>query len=193
MVGAAPSFGEVHLARTLFLLSEKPVGRKRLVKLLGVGEGSVRTIIKKLSSKGFLLSSKQGHSLSRKGAGEVRRILGCFARPVEFHSTDVPGPKQSLVVVREAADRIRKIGVDERDVAVRAGASGSVIMVFKEGKVGFPSDHFDAGKFKDLEAKLASITLTENDVVVISFADSSTSAEDGALAVALALSDLKLA
>ncbi|MCX6695807.1 MAG: DUF4443 domain-containing protein [Candidatus Altiarchaeota archaeon] len=188
MVGAAPSFGVVHVVRTMFLLGDGPVGRKKLVKLLGLGEGSVRTIIKKLSQDGLLESRMQGHSLSRKGVRKLESMAKEFTRPIAFSSMDISEKQQSMVVVRNAADFVKSPGLDERDIAVRAGASGSVILVFDGGSVKFPSDDFSADKFVDLTAKLDSMKLKDGDVVVISFADSQNSAEDGALAVALELS-----
>jgi len=192
MVGAAPSFSVVHLARTLFILREGKAGRKRLVVLLGVGEGSVRTIIKRLSGAGFLSSDQGGHSLSEKGRKALSAMLKKFTQPKDFFSSDISDKKQSIVLVHGAAGRIRKGGVDERDVAVRAGADGAVILSFRQGKLRFPSDGFDAGRFPDLMLKLGSLDLSEGDVAVISFACSSIKAEDAALAVALELSPASL-
>ncbi|MBU4407040.1 MAG: hypothetical protein KKB24_05580, partial [Candidatus Altiarchaeota archaeon] len=109
MVGAAPSFSEAHLVRALLMLSSGRVGRKNLVKILGVGEGSVRTIIKRLKGEGLIKSSKQGHELTQKGKETVENYLNKFSMPGEFKADDLslhPGEESSSVIVYGAADRI---------------------------------------------------------------------------------------
>jgi len=51
--GPALTFTLLHLIKALELMAEGPIGRGKLAKSLGIGEGTVRTIIKRLKSKRF--------------------------------------------------------------------------------------------------------------------------------------------
>lgn len=186
MAGADPSFTEVHVLRTLFLLDSEIMGRKRLVKKLGVGEGSVRTIIKRLDSEGLVSSSRRGHTLTGKGREEVAGILDKMSKPVDFHAPDlVSEGVQKLVVVYGAADRVGA-GVRLRDTALKAGADGAVILVY-DGVLRFPDGGIDLQQYPEALERLNKLDLSVGDVVVVGFAASEHAAEDGALAVAVEL------
>lgn len=189
MVGAAPSFSQAHLVRALLMLSSGRVGRKNLVKILGVGEGSVRTIIKRLKGEGLIKSSKQGHELTQKGKETVENYLNKFSMPGEFKADDLslhPGEESSSVIVYGAADRISN-GLEQRDIARDAGATSIAILLYKEGILEFPTPEARLSQFPDSEKELEKMELREGDIVVISFGKSRASAENGAVAVALQL------
>jgi DNA-binding MarR family transcriptional regulator len=186
MAGADPSFTKTHLVRTLFILHSGTVGRKRLVGLLGVGEGSVRTIIKRLSSEGLIESSKLGHSLTEKGREVVEDKLKLMAKPVDFECADIVTEGLcSLVIVKGASKRVSG-AVGLRDTALRAGADGAVILVYNQGLV-FPGSVMELRNYPKAEEKLGELALDDGDVVVIGFGGTQVKAEDGAVAVALQL------
>ncbi|MFH1402933.1 MAG: DUF4443 domain-containing protein [Candidatus Altiarchaeota archaeon] len=186
MVGADPSFTETHLVRTLLLMYKESLGRKKLVRLLGVGEGSVRTIIKRLTSEGLLSSSMTGHSLTGKGRRRVDGYLERFSTPIPIEFPIVGGVK-SMTVVYSASSRLSS-GVLERDLAVKSGADGAVILSYSDGRLVFPSAGDELERFTEV-FDLAGVSLSEGDVIVVSFADSYQRAEDAAVAIALMLSD----
>lgn len=191
MVGAAPSFSEAHLVRALLMLSSGRVGRKNLVKILGVGEGSVRTIIKRLKGDGLIKSSKQGHELTAKGMGGVEEYLRKFSMPREFGSNDLalnPGEFSSIVIVHGASNKFGS-GIEQRDTARDAGATSIAILLYQEGILEFPTPEARLSQFPDSEKELEKMELREGDIVVISFGKSRASAENGAVAVALQLTD----
>jgi len=184
MVGADPSFTDVHLLRALLILHTGVMGRKRLVKRLGVGEGSVRTIIKRLTYSGYLDSSKLGHSLTKKGASEAESKLKKMSKPAAFDSEGLVDGYQSLIVLYGAAD---KIGgeVALRDCALKAGADGAVILV-KQGGLRFPGGGLELDNYPPAKEKLEKSGLAEGDAAVIGFSKNSyAKAEDGAVAVTL--------
>ncbi|MBN2014488.1 MAG: DUF4443 domain-containing protein [Candidatus Altiarchaeota archaeon] len=191
MVGAAPSFSDVHVVRALFILRGKAVGRKKLVKELGVGEGSVRTILGRLMGKGLIASGKLGHRLTKKGEELVEDYLRGFTPPEPFEldgmeSLTAEGMHHSLVVVHNAADEI-KSGMEQRDTAFSMGARGVLIMVYTKKTLTFPTPEVGLSDFPWLLEALSSPELQDNDVIVISFAEDYPKAEDGAVAVALSL------
>jgi Mn-dependent DtxR family transcriptional regulator len=192
MAGARESYRREHVLRTLLLIWDRRTGRKKLVKELGVGEGSVRTILKKLKREGLISSVKQGHALTEKGRGFVERLLLKFTRPQLFESYDLAcGSAKSVAVVHDASAKIKR-GIDERDTAVKAGADGAVILVCKEGKIGFPAEDAGLDELPETRGKVEKLRLRDGDVVVIAFGKDAISAEDGVLAVVTELLGLKL-
>lgn len=188
MAGASPSFSGVHVIRALMLLNTGKTGRKNLVKVLGVGGGSVRTILKRLRRDGFIKSSKKGQMLTDKGRNHVQRHLKKFTAPMEFKIAE-KGKFGSLIIIRKMADKI-KTGFEQRDIAVMAGSDSVLVLNYKNGRLEFPTTTdvtlFD---FPDLITGLNEFNprFREDDVVVLSFGKTYSRAEDGAIAVALDL------
>lgn len=185
MVGASPNFSDVHIIRALILLSREEIGRKNLVKGLGIGEGSVRTILKRLRKGGLVRSSKKGQLLSKKGKGYIQKYLKRFTAPIEFKSVD-SGKFCSVAIIHKKADRI-KTGFEQRDIAVGAGADSVLVLNYKNRKLEFPTKDVRLSDFPDLIEGLKGFRFNEDDVVIISFARTYQKAEDGAVAVALDL------
>lgn len=192
MVGARESYRREHVLRALLLLNERRMGRKKLVKALGVGEGSVRTILKKLKKEGYISSVKQGHALTDEGRMFLDGLLVKFTQPKVFDSFDLAcGSPKSAAIIHNASAKIKK-GIDERDAAVKAGADGALILVYKDGKLRFPSDDGGLEELSETRGKLEQLKLEEGDVVAVSFGKDAASAEDGVLAVILELADVAL-
>ncbi|MFH1788898.1 MAG: DUF4443 domain-containing protein [Candidatus Altiarchaeota archaeon] len=193
MAGAQPSYKTEHILRTLILLEEGRIGRKKLVKKLGVGEGSVRTILKKLKKEQMITSVKQGHTLSDKGLKMLEKLLEEFTKPHALESFDLAcGSTKAMAIVHNASAKVKK-GLDERDIAVKAGADGAVILVYKDGKIQFPAGDAGLEELSETRSKIEELDLREGDVVVISFAGDEIKAEDGVLAVITNLVDLEFA
>lgn len=190
MVGAHPSYKTEHTIRALFLIKDRRVGRKKLVKELGIGEGSVRTLLKKLKNQGLVSSVKQGHTLTEKGLSQVNTLLNKFTQPEKFESYDLAcGSPKMMTVVHETSWKIKK-GVNQRDTAVKAGADGALILVYKNNEISFPSDEQGLEELSETGKKLNGIDLREGDVIVVAFAGDESSAENGVLAIAAELVDL---
>jgi hypothetical protein len=190
MAGAAPSFSDVHVVRTLLILSKGLVGRKNLVKELSIGEGSVRTIMKKLAIDGLTASQPRGHELSSKGRVVVSNYLRKFEIPKLAALDIAPKKKCSVLVLKNAAGRITT-GLAEREVAVRAGADGAIVLKSVSGRLAFPSGEPSLEKYPETKSFLGREGLGRDDVAVISFSDSEAKAVEGALAIALEVHHLR--
>jgi len=191
MVGAAPSFSRVHIVRTLLILKKKKTGRKNLVKELEIGEGSIRTILKRLKNDGLITSGKLGHELTAKGESKVLEYLERFTVPERFESGEIElvegeRTEKCLIVVYNSARKI-KSGMEQRDTAFSAGAKGALVIVSKKGRLEFPTPDIKLSDFPGLTERLKKLDLQDKDTVVISFGKSYARAEDGAVAIALEL------
>jgi DNA-binding PadR family transcriptional regulator len=187
-VGPLPRFAEVHVKRALELIAEhKTIGRKQLAKKLGVGEGSMRTILNQLKKQSLITSSRGGHALTAKG----RRALG---KPLEYVQVDAGdltvGEVDVATIVRGAATKVKR-GIEQRDEAIKAGADGATVLIFKAGELRFP-DGF-AKVNENVEKLIKMFRPREGDVVIVGTGRDAAKAEAGAKAAARSLVKTRLA
>jgi DNA-binding transcriptional regulator LsrR (DeoR family) len=181
--GPLPRFSETHVQMALDIISrQRRIGRKQVAAKLGIGEGSVRTILDYLKEKELITSSRGGHALTDKG----RSLLG---EPLEFVQIEAGelavGRASVATIVRDAAGKVKK-GIEQRDEAIKAGAGGATVLVFKNGKLQFQGGFAKIGS-ETSEALTKALKPRDGDVVIIGAGDDLTAAEAGARAAALTL------
>ena len=180
--GRTPDFTAAHLLYALSLLREKRIGRKQLAESLRVGEGTVRTILSRLSDEVLIEISRPGVSLSPDGVAfleaiESKMIWG------EFPPTDLTVSKHNLfVLVRKVADRVR-YGVEQRDQALIHGAVGATTIVRRDGDWVLPGP----GGEVNLDFAEKGIKPEDGDVVVLGTGIDSFTAALGAFSAAIQL------
>ncbi|MCD6431747.1 hypothetical protein J7L33_03465 [Candidatus Bathyarchaeota archaeon] len=187
--GRAPYFIEAHLVKALKIVdSEGPVGRVRLSKILGLGEGAVRTLVKHLKNEGLIKISRTGIILTDSG-----KKLSSFLNSRISSETEVPqssltvGPFNIAVLVKNVADAI-KYGLEQRDAAIKVGASGATTLIFSHGGLVMPGAEGE-DVFKNIPAirdvLISKLKPCEGDVVIIGSGNDRLTAELGAIAAAL--------
>lgn len=182
MVGNIPNFTKIDILRCL-LRFNKNISRQELARELELGEGTVRSILEDLKSKKFLGSTKKGHFLSSKGHEMLLRIYGLITAPKEIKLQDTyPDSKKVGVVVRDALSLkgLYKI----RDIAVKNGADGAIILKF-ENRLYAPESNYEQS-YEELESNF---DFKNNDVLAIAFSNKKRHAENGALAIAVELNN----
>jgi len=126
--GRTPDFTAAHLLYALSLLRDRRIGRKQLAESLRVGEGTVRTILSRLTDGMLIEISRPGVSLSPDGVIFLESIETRFTWGV-FPATDLTVSKYNLfVLVRNASDKVR-YGLEQRDQALIHGAVGATTLV----------------------------------------------------------------
>ncbi len=93
----------------------------------------------------------------------------------------------AAILVRNAGQKV-KIGLEQRDAAVRAGATGATTIILRKGKYVVPMSSADSAK--EFPNKVWStvkniLAPKDNDVIIVCSAKSEKEAEYGALAAAL--------
>jgi len=184
--GPTPSFNIQHLIYAILILGSKDsVGRKRLAELLGLGEGSVRTVLQKLRRAGLVVTSRGGCRLTDQGRSLFTTVSSSI--PV-LAQLDLKIPWKSLynvgVVIRGAAGRVGS-GLEQRDTAVRSGAESALVLVSKDGRLIMP-------QVSDLSAEQPSFAASlqdalrprDGDVLIITGARDPYAARYAALAAA---------
>lgn len=184
------SFDLVHVFKAMQLMeTKKKISRSILIRDLGLGEGSVKTLVKHLKMNGLIENSNAGMWLTDKGRAMYLKLYSVI--PAE---TDIPkcsialGKFNHAVLVRGVAHNV-KTGIEQRDAAIKSGAIGATTLVFSEEKLTMPDKELDwlrkEPKIHDLiTTKLRPI---DDDVIIIVSADDRKTAEKAAKSVALQL------
>jgi DNA-binding transcriptional regulator LsrR (DeoR family) len=161
------------------------IGRQQLAKRLEIGEGTCRTLIRRLMDDGLIDISRGGMVLTAKGV-EVKAKIGELIVSAELPETDLTvGPKNYGVFVRNASGKVKQ-GVEQRDAALIAGAKGATTLIYEAGRLRMPGMDMDppGALARSLTDRLKP---REGDVIIIGTANTSSSAEMGAKAAALEL------
>jgi DNA-binding MarR family transcriptional regulator len=187
---------EVPLPKLLLLLrilgSEGPIGRYALVDRLKLGEGVVRSMLSMLAKQGFVeVKRGRGCKLTPEGLKELEALLRSH-HIAGLKPLDAPhlrmGAFNVAVQVKGAASKVR-MGVEQRDEAVKAGALGAITLVFKGGRLLIPGVEkpLEEADPKLAEAIQGLFQLEEGDVVALCSSNERWVAEEAALAVAFSL------
>lgn len=189
--GPAPTFSVLHILRVMELIAKKPVGRTKLAEELNIGQGAIRTIINRLKEAKLLATSKMGCKLTTKGLQVWREYEKVFQKKIEIGKSELTNAKYNFAVLAKNCGHKIRSGIEQRDAAVRMGAKGAITMVFRDGRLIIPSVSDDfARDFPNTAEKIVKLLqLEENDVVVISGADTLDLAEHGIAAATWTLLD----
>ena len=164
--GAYPEFSREDVVLALFELNE-PLGRKRLADYLGVGEGSVRTLLSKMDH--LVDSSSKGHFLNKEGKKVIKEIKEYLAGPKKLESKISAGdyPKFGLKLKKTNLEN----GTEVRDEIIRGGAKGALVLNVNNTNILFPEDETRLNEvYPELSNELSSkFDLKKEGVLLISW------------------------
>ncbi|HEV2390270.1 MAG TPA: DUF4443 domain-containing protein [Nitrososphaerales archaeon] len=188
--GPRAVFSEVHVLKAILAIGAAgAVGRGRLGSLVGLGQGEVRTLIKRMRENDLIRIQPDGCRLSKKGEREFQKLREKipWSSPVDAKSLGI-GDDCAAILVRGAAKNVRR-GIEQRDAAVRVGAVGALTAVFAKGRFTIPGEGTDSEKEgpPGLWSAARSAGPREGDVLIVVGADSEEAGQLGTLAAALTL------
>ncbi len=187
--GPSMTFDASDIFFALELIATKPIGRNLLARKLGVGAGTVRTIISRLKDNGLIRVSKQGCNLTDKGWMIWNRFEQFFPRRDEIARTELANATHNYAfLVKNKGCNVRS-GIEQRDAAIVTGATGAVIIVSKQGHLAIESvsDRLER-RFPEATELLQKVfNPEENDVIVLVGAVSPPKAQHGAFAASWTL------
>jgi predicted transcriptional regulator len=188
--GPAPSFNEAHVVKTLEIIGEYgSVGRIRLSKELGLGEGTTRTLLKHLKSEGITKSSRSGISFSDEGKELFSDLRSKVSEGVEVPSSPITIGKFNLaILVRDSAQAVGS-GMEQRDIAIKSGASGATTLVFSGNKLSMPKCVEDVSEDTPMlhDELMTKLKPNQNDVIIVGSGETRNLAEMGAKMAAIKL------
>lgn len=188
--GPAPAFNEAHVVKALEIIGKnETVGRIRLSKEMGLGEGTTRTLLKHLKNEGVTESSRSGISFSDEGKKLFSDLQSKLSEGVEVPSSPLTvGAFNIAVLVRDASDAITS-GMEQRDIAIKCGASGATTMVFSGNKLSIPTSEQNVSKIVPMlhDELLTKLNPNQRDVIIVGSGENRNLAEIGAKMAALKL------
>ena len=190
----APAFKPYHAAVALILIGrEQPLGRYELCEKMSIGEGSVRTLLKRLSEANYIeAEGKQGQRLTSKGKSLFDSIsqdvpigLGLNVRRLVMYEYAFAN------LVKGLSSKITD-GVRQRDEAIIQGGydkAGASTLLLKNGSLVMPPDDFHILIAYEEETLLVidSLRPREGDAIIIGSADSENLAREVSMAAVMTL------
>jgi|Deesub1362A_J573_1020465.scaffolds.fasta_scaffold03001_2 Trp operon repressor len=177
---AEPYFREHDVLMLMTLLEEKGrLSRREISNHLLIGEGSVRTLLKKLLEIGIVEITPRGVALSQKGEEMWKRVRKRLKIYRGLECGDLTLGKENVgILLKESSDLVTN-GLEQRDAAVFSGGKGATTIVFKDGSAEIAGVDFEKEKMKGLVEK---IDADDGDVLLIGTADDLKTAEKSAWA-----------
>lgn len=178
MVGNTPNYSRFDVVRSFLRLDTK-MSRQQLAKELELGEGTMRSILDILKERGLIRSHTQGHEFTQKGqslAETLRNLLHIKYVKLSLYP--------ALKCVAGPIDSREPITYEHRDIAVKSGAQGALIVQVKNKRLIRP----DASVEQDFAKLEQEFALDDSKVMIITFSDSFRSSEIAAFSVAVSLS-----
>lgn len=160
------------------------MSRRALVESIGLGEGSVRSMLKVLKSWRWIDINREGSCLTEFGRASFE---GFGIRMAEFSDGKyVLGNCQQAIIVEGGADVVTN-GMAQRDTAVMNGAAGASVFVMRNGRVLFPTIWDLDEKDPEVAARIRAAGLEEGDALVAVGSDNIFISRVAAAAVGLAM------
>jgi len=188
--GPAPSFNEAHVVKALEIIGKSgTVGRIRLSKELGLGEGTTRTLLKHLKNEGVTQSSRSGISFSEEGKKLFSDLRSKLSEGVEVPSSPLTvGPFNIAILVRDSAQAVGS-GMEQRDIAIKSGASGATTLVFSGNKLSMPTYEQNVSESMPMlhDELVTKLNPNQDDVIIVGSGETRDLAETRAKMAAIKL------
>ncbi len=141
------SFDMVHLFKTLQLIEEHGhVSREVLCEELELGEGTIRTLMKHLKMHNLIESTNAGTNMTRKGNSFFSEILSSIPAETSLSKCSITLGKYNHAVLLKQMSFAVTSGIEQRDAAIKMGASGATTLLFKDSKFVIPRTEYNAPK-----------------------------------------------
>jgi hypothetical protein len=162
---------------TLKMLQTQQMGRKSLSEFLGLGEATVRTVFRKLEAETLITSTRQGQTLTKKGE-QYLAAFPDFTLPQPVNVGDITLSTCNLASLIHKFSHTIRNGIQFRDAAIIAGATGATTLIFENGGFVFPYD--TATLNPEIQHHLIEkFSPCENDVLIIATAETEEKAMRG--------------
>lgn len=189
--GPSPTFERAHLLLAFLTIGESgTIGRHSLAVRVGLGEGAVRTVLKRLREEGLADADASGCHLTRGGQNVYSSLIKKLSPLAAIEGSRLTmGAAQAAVSVRGGGDAV-KSGIEQRDSAIGVGAAGATTYVLRGSRFTIPGGSDDCERdfpgraWAVLRKKLKPMN---GDAVILCGSDREQTARLGALSAALSL------
>ena len=165
------SFNMVHVFKALQLIKSRGhISRDLLSKELGLGEGSIRTLMRHLQINNMIKATNAGTTMTQKGKALLLELLSSIPTEMNLPKCSIALGKFNYVVLLKQHSHAIKSGVEQRDAAIKIGAKGATTLLFKQNKFVMPSStNYDSLQKEPKISKLLIRMLNpeEGDAIII--------------------------
>lgn len=164
------SFDMVHVFKTLQLIQENGhVSRERLCEDLGLGEGTIKTLVRHLKMHNLIESTNAGTKMTKKGNSFFSELLSSIPSEISLSKCAITLGKFNYAVLVKQMSSMIKDGIAQRDAAIRMGASGATTILFRDNKFLIPQTDFDSLKDEHQlsEQMIENLHPQDGDVIII--------------------------
>lgn len=134
-------FDRYDVLRVFFLIGQKDkVARKKLSKLTGIGEGSIRSILKILSNKKLIVTTRKGSELSSKGRKMFTQAMKLFtlSKKIKYDIFKDGLDVYASIVKKYDREKIKEL-YKARDFAIRKGCNSAMVLICNQnGSIKIP-------------------------------------------------------
>jgi len=164
------SFGIGHIFKALQLAKlNGHISRDSLEKELSLGGGSIKTLVKHLKTTDMIKTSNAGTILTEKGERIISQILLHIPKETVIPQSSITvGKFNYAVLVKNIANSIHS-GIEQRDIAIKSGATGATTLLYKDDKFLVPKTNYNAlaEESKIQKVLVKNLGPNDNDVVII--------------------------
>ncbi|ARM76545.1 DUF4443 domain-containing protein [Acidianus manzaensis] len=137
--GNRPNFDEAHVIYAMDIIyKEQPIGRPTLIRKLGLGEATVKTLLKRLKESNIIKVDKVGGAeLTELG----KELLSEWNSKISIEKTELKSISWNsmMIIAKNEADLLNKIKVTQlRDMIIKAGANAALIAIIKSNEIELP-------------------------------------------------------
>ena len=182
------TFDLVHVFKCMQLMEgNNRISRAVLMDELGLGEGSVKTLVKHLKMNNLIENSNAGMWLTNKGKSIYSKLHAVIPSEISLPACSITVGKFNFAVLIKNHVRNIGTGIEQRDAAIKIGAVGATTLIFEKGKFLMP-DRNQVALRKDPKiyaTLMEKLKPEDNDVVIIGSAGDRKTAEMAAKNAAL--------
>ena len=182
------SFNMAHIYKTMQLIRvQTRVSRETLITELGLGEGSIKTLIKHLKMNGLVNTSKGGTRLTEKGRTLLSKIDTIIPHESLIPKCSVGFGKFNYAILLKGISTGIGSGIEQRDFAKMMGGAGATTLLYENERFLMPGRTQDSLKNerKIRELIMESLFPQNDDVIIMSSANDRRTAELAAKYAAL--------
>lgn len=171
------SFELVHIFKVFQLLDKRGhISRTLLCQELGLGEGSVRTLVKHLKMQSLVKSTNGGPRATEKGKALSSELLQSIPSEVIMPKCSIALGKFNYAVLLRNYDFAIRSGIEQRDAAIKIGALGATTLLYREHKFVMPAAYNNNNNsnndFLQIEPHIVNLLIDklkpeDNDVIII--------------------------
>ncbi len=168
------SFDIAHVFKALQLIETRGhTSRDVLCKELNLGEGSVKTLVKHLMMENMIETSNAGTKMSDKGKKLFAGLLSSIPAECKIPKCSIALGKFNYAILLKQLSVAIKLGIEQRDAAIKVGGVGATTLLFRKGKFVIPVTNIDSLKKEPQVHRLLIKELSpeDGDVVIIASSD----------------------